>query len=150
MSEEKKEVAVSKLSAEECLAELEELKGAGVQFDVEFSDETPLKELRSLVKDGRKALGEEGKDESAKGDSTSGESKDETKSEGVAKPEPTPEPIRTSQRSATMLTVVCNPVEKTRTYSEKTHGKNWKILAHQYAENMKRKGFMGELVEGGI
>jgi hypothetical protein len=136
------------MAADELLAELAEQVNAGVEFDTEFSEATPVEDLRELVKVGRKALkegdSEEGSDEDTSEDSEesgSEEGQDDGGSEDGSESD-----ARVEIKTATKLTVVCVPMSKTRDYSEASHGPLWRTLAKQYVENMHHKGIKATIV----
>lgn len=143
-----KEKAVSKMNAEECLKELAAQEKEGVEFDLEYTEKTPVKELRKLVAEGRRALAEGAEDEEESlggadegSDEEQGDESDESDEEedGDA-----PAPAVTAGKEP-MLTVILKD-GRARTYSMRTHGKHWQTLAKQLQENKKGS----KLVKGGV
>lgn len=147
--------APSKLSAKECLDELAIL-GKDVEFDRNWDENTPVAELRALVKEGREAMragaddnagappaGETGTPPTdgtgappATNDANTGAA--DTNTQGDANtgastpPANTGRPVRATEKTEVIVRLKDGT---RRLYSERSHGPQWMILATNYKEH---------------
>lgn len=122
-----KVIPVKELTVKQALKELEVLSES-VDFDTEFDEDTPVKKLRELVKEGREAVenAEEDEDEDEK---LGGEDDDEVDLEEEATPK------------GKGVNVYDKNGKHVRTYTEKEHGKGFRAIAKQFLEKSGREGY---------
>ena len=125
-------VAISKLTADEALAELAVLVEEGVEYEEEYNEKTPVKDLRRLVKEGREALA--GDDEAtAEGD------EEDADEEGDDEAEEEEDEDDTVKGDSVQILDKNNRV--LRTYSKRVHGKEFVSLAKEFLSKAGRDGF---------
>lgn len=131
--------AVSRLTKSEALEELETL-GAEVDFESEWDESTPVKDLRALVKEGREVLAE-----------VEDEDEDLDEGEEANEEEEVDDEEEIEEDDSDEVAAGCHVFDArgnfVRAYTPERHGKAYAKLAKQFCAKSGREGYTVKTVK---